>query len=116
MAIPSSKHTKEKIFTRCGPEFDDRENSIVVIVRALYGLNTSNERFRTMLVVFLRTLGFVPSRYDRDVWMRLRDDKSSYGYIHTHVDDFKVVAKTTSIWIKQIVSAFIVKEYGPRNY
>ena len=66
-------HTKLMIYTICGPEFGDREHSIVVIVRALYGLTTSAERFITMLADFLRTLGFVPSRYDRDDWMRLRD-------------------------------------------
>ena len=32
------------------------------------------------------------------------------------MDDFKVVAKTPSIWIEHIVSAFIVKEHRPRNY
>ena len=62
-------HTKEKIYTICGPEFGDREHSIVVIVRDLYGLTTSAERFRTMIADFLRALGFLPSRYDRDFWM-----------------------------------------------
>ena len=98
-------HTKEKIYTRCGPEFGDREHSIAVIVRALYDLTTSAERFRTMLANFLRTLGFVPSRYDRDVWMRLRNNKTGYDYICTHVDDFKVVAKKPSYWIDHIASA-----------
>ena len=59
-------HTKEKIYTRCGPEFGNRQNSIAVIVRVLYGLTTSAERFRKMIAYFLRTLGFAPSRYDRD--------------------------------------------------
>ena len=54
-------HTKEKIFTRCGSEFGSMEGSIAIIVRALYGLTTSAERFRTMLADFLRTLGFTPS-------------------------------------------------------
>ena len=42
-------HTKENIFTRCGAEFGPRANSIAIIVRALYGLTTSAERFRTKL-------------------------------------------------------------------
>ena len=90
-------HTKENIYTKCGPEFGDRAGSIATIIRALYGLTTSAERFRTMLADFLRTLEFTPSHFDRDVWMRLRDDKTGYDYICTHVVDFKVVAKDPSI-------------------
>ena len=109
-------HTKEKICTRYGPGFGYRKHSIAVVVRALYDLTISAERFRTMLADFLRTIGFLPNRYDRDVWMRLKDDKTEYGYIYTHVDDFKVVANNPSIYIEQIVAAFIAKEHVPRNY
>ena len=38
-------------------------------------------------------LEFNPSRYDHDVWMRLRDEKDGYDYIFIHVDDFKIVTK-----------------------
>ena len=85
--------TKEKIYTRVGPEFGNRAYSMALITRALYGLTTSAERFRTLLADYLRSLGFTPSRYDRDVWMRLRDKKDGYDYICSHVDDFKIVAK-----------------------
>ena len=36
-------NTKEKIYTRCSPKFGDREHSVTVIVRALYGLTISDE-------------------------------------------------------------------------
>ena len=42
-------NTNEKIFTRVGSEFGDRAGSIALIVRALYGLTTSAERFHTLL-------------------------------------------------------------------
>ena len=58
---------REKIYTQCGPEFGDRAGVITIIFRALYSLTTSAERFRTMMVDFLRTLEFNPSRFDRDV-------------------------------------------------
>ena len=109
-------NTKEKIFTRCGPEFGKRENSIAISVYALYGITISAERFRTMLADFLRTLFFVHSRFERDVWMRLRDTKDGYDYMYTHVDDFKVIAKDLDIWIERIASIFLIKEYGPRKY
>ena len=90
-------NTKEKIYTRCGPEFGEHQHSIAVIVRALYGLTTSAERFRTMLADFLRIIGFKPTRFDRDVWMRMRDSGDGYDYICTHVNDFKVVAKDITV-------------------
>ena len=69
-----------------------------------------------MFADFLRTLGFVPTRYDRDVWMRLRDTKDGFDYIYTHVDDFKVVAKDAGMWVDRIAHAFLVKHHGPRSY
>ena len=108
--------TKEKIYTRAGPEFGNRAFSMAIITRALYGLTTSAERFRTLLADFLRSLGFSPSRYDRDVWMRLRDDKDGHDYICTHVDDFKIVAKDADSWLQKISHNFLVKSHGPRSY
>ena len=109
-------HTKEKIYTRCGSEFGPHAGSIAVIVRALYGLTTSAERFRTLFADYLRDMGFVPTRYDRDVWMRLREDGTGYCYVCTHVDDFKVVSKNPGKWIEDIAKVFLIKEHGPRAY
>ena len=108
--------TNEKIYTRVGNEFGDRAGSIAIIVKALYGLTTSAERFHTLLADFLRSLGFRPSRFDRDVWMRLREENNGFDYICTHVDDFKVVAKNPMRWIDLIAGAFLIKEHGPRQY
>ena len=109
-------HTKKNFITKCGPEFGDRLGSIAITVRAFYGLTISAERFRAMLAYFIRTLEFIPSRFEREVWMILRDDKTGYYYMCTHVDDFKVVAKNPLIWIDRIESMFLIKEHDPRNY
>ena len=108
--------TKEKIYTRLGSEFTSRAGCIALIVKALYGLTTSAERFRTLLADFIRSLGFTPTRYDRDVWLRLRDDKDGYDYICTHVDDFKIVAREPEKWLQYVQDSFLVKESGPRKY
>ena len=110
--------TLEKVYTRVGPEFSEHaeEGSIAYIVRALYGLTTSAERFHTLLADFLRAQGFTPTRFDRDVWMRLREAQDGYDYICTHVDDFKIVAKEPMIWIDRLAGAFLIKEHGPRQY
>ena len=73
-------------------------------------------RFRTILVDFLRTLDYLPSRFDRDIWMRLRDDKSGYDYICTHVDALKIVAKDPTIWNDRIAAVCLIKEHGARSY
>ncbi len=112
-------NTKEKIYTRCGSEFGPHAaGSIEVIVRALYGLTTSAKRFRTLLFAdYLREMGFVPTRYDRDVWMRLREDGTGYENGCTHVDDFKVVSKNPPRRsIDDIAKVFLIKEHGPRAY
>ena len=108
--------TNEKVYTRVGNEFGEHAGKIALIVKALYGLTTSAERFHTLFADFIRSIGFTPTRFDRDVWMRLRDDKTGYDYICTHVDDFKVVAKDPIKWIDRIAGAFLIKEHGPRNY
>ena len=69
-----------------------------------------------MLADLLRTLDFMTSRFNRDVWMRLRNDKSEYDYICTHVDDFKIFARDPKIWIDRISIVLLIKEHGPRTY
>ena len=92
--------TKEKIYTGLGNEFTSRAGCIVLTVKALRGLTTSAERFKTLLADFIRSLRFTPTRYDRNVWLRLRDDKDGYDYIYTHVDDFKIVAREPEKWLQ----------------
>ena len=83
---------------------------------ALYGLVTSTECFITLLADFLRTLGFAPNCFNRDIWMRIHDSKNEYDYICTHMDDFKVVVKCPDIWIERMASIFFIKEHGTRKY
>lgn len=106
----------EKVYSRAGPEFEDREGSILVFKKALYGLRSSSRAFRAHFADFLRNMGFSATRYDRDVWMRLREECDGYDYICTHVDDFKIVARDPSRWQEQISAAFLLKSVGPPNY
>ena len=50
-----------------------------------------------MLVDFIRTLFFVPSRFGRDIYLRLRDPTDGFDFICTHVDGFKDVAEDPDI-------------------
>ncbi|MGH3056579.1 MAG: reverse transcriptase domain-containing protein, partial [Gaiellaceae bacterium] len=59
--------TREKIYTRAGPEFGDREGQIVTLVKALYGLQTSGAEWQAYFSDSLRALEFKPTRYDTNV-------------------------------------------------
>jgi hypothetical protein len=106
----------EKIYSRAGPEFEEREGAILVFKKALYGLRSSSRAFRAHFADFLRGMGFFACRYDRDVWMRKRETDDGYDYICTHVDDFKIVAREPQRWQEQISAAFLLKSIGPPAY
>ena len=106
----------EKVYTRAGPEFREREGSILVFRKALYGLRSSSRAFRAHFADFLKSMGFVATRYDRDVWMRERETKDGYDYLCTHVDDFKIVARQPDRWKERISAAFLLKSIGPPSY
>ncbi|CAJ1948049.1 unnamed protein product [Cylindrotheca closterium] len=86
------------ITANCLEEIRRARGAVITINKALYGLRTSSRAYRETFAAFMRTIGFQSSRYDRDVWMRLREDNEGYDYLCTHVDDFKVVAKDPQRW------------------
>ena len=47
--------TKEKVYTIAGPEFGKFEGCILIVVKALYGLQTSGNAFATRLTVYYHT-------------------------------------------------------------
>ena len=62
-------NTNDKIFTRFGTEFGEYKKCVAIIVKALYGLTTSAERFRSKFADLLCNIGFKSSRYNHNVWM-----------------------------------------------
>ena len=106
----------EKIYSWAGPEFGDREGTMMVFKKAIYGLQSSSTALRAHFADFLRSLGFSAALYDRDVWMREREEKDGYDYICTHVDDFKIVARDPERWKSHISAVFLLKSIGPPSY
>ena len=106
-------YTKEKIYTRFGHEFGDMKGCLAVIVKALYGLTTSAERFRSKFADLLRSIGFKSSRYDRDVLMIKCPNGNGYDYVCTHVDDFKIIADDPFQYLDCITAVLFVKTHGP---
>jgi hypothetical protein len=60
----------EKVWNVLGPEFGDDAGNNALIVRALYGLNSSGADLRNHLDEFIKHLGWNPCRADRDLWMK----------------------------------------------
>ena len=106
----------EKVYSRAGPKFGDRHNSIMVLTKALYGLLSSSHAFCRHFADFLHSMGFRSVCYDRDIWMWTQEDKTGYDYICTHVDDFKIVACNPNHWLTQISGVFLLKSTGPPSY
>ena len=81
---------REKLWTTAGPEFVNEQGSVMLIVRALYGLKSSGAAWRSKLADTLMDMGYTPSESDRDVWMK-RCQKANgtdyYKYILCYVDD-----------------------------
>jgi hypothetical protein len=65
----------------------------------------------------LRVMGFKPTRFDPDVWLRLRDDKACYyDYIGTHTDGLMIVAQDASHHMSTVRDKYIVKGGGPPSF
>ena len=48
-------YTKEKVFTKCGPELGEHKGKIAIIVKSLYGLTTSAAEWRNLFADKLRS-------------------------------------------------------------
>ena len=70
----------------------------MVIIKALYGLRSSGARFHEALANTLRKEGFIPSKADPDLWMRLAG--SCYEYVCVYVDNLLVVMKEPSAFFE----------------
>jgi len=84
-------NTKEKMYTKLGPEFGDWGGKTVLVKKALYGLIGSCAQFHKHLSMELSKLGFVPSKADSDLWMR--DAGDHYEYVAKYIDDILIIAK-----------------------
>lgn len=112
-AFPTAK-TKEKAYFVANLEFGEQhKGKTVVLVKALYGLASSATAFHAHLADNLRSFGFVTTRFDPDVWIRLSEDKQTYEYICTHVDDFSIFARDPQPIMDLIKTKFEVKSEAP---
>jgi hypothetical protein len=71
---------REKVWFVAGPEFGSRQGTVVRVVRALYGLKSSDAAWREMFNGTVLEMGFVPTVADPDVYRRanVKDDEFKY--------------------------------------
>ena len=100
-----------------GGEFGDREGHTLIIVKALYGLKSSGLRWHQRFSKVLRDMGFIPSRAERDIWMR--DCGDHYEHIATYVDDLIIGSKDPEAIVNTLTSpkyGFKLKGTGDVSY
>jgi len=85
-------------------------NQIAIVQKGLYNLKSSGIRWYLHFAKTICQMGFTPSKYDPDVWYKLREDGEGYDYIVTYVDDFLITAKDAWSYMRHLQSIYTIKE------
>ena len=88
---------REKLWTIAGPEFGSDKGSVMIIVRALYGLKSSGAAWRAKFAESLKGIGYTPSESDPDVWLKQEikpNGSMYYKYMLVYVDNVLHIAHT----------------------
>jgi len=109
-------YTEEKVCFIAGPEFGDRAGHLFVIIKALYGLKSSGRQWHDRLHDVLRSMQFVPSKAEDDIWMRDKGDH--YEYVAVYVDDLLICSKDPKAIITnlEVDNKFKLKGTGPVTF
>ena len=108
----TSTPTRKQIFTNyTGIKFElvgiKTEGTLLEVIKALYGLPTYSKRWHANLSNTLREMGFKPTFFDPDVW--IRRCKGGYDYIRTHANDVLVVAVNPTSILKKLKETYTIK-------
>ena len=106
--------TIERVYTIAGPEFGPLEGCLMIISKALYGLQGSGKAWHSKFADDLYDLGFVPSRADPDLWMRKMDDH--YEYIAIFVDDVTIFSRDPYQILNELKKKYDFKNVGDPEY
>ena len=104
----------EKVWCVAGSEFGSDKGKVLLIVRALYGLNSSGVAWRAMLAKVLREeMHFVPTEADPDVYIRQASKANGelyYEMLLVYVDDILAVSEVAEELVGVIGSKFKLKK------
>ena len=105
--------TEEKVWFRAGPEWGEHVGKPVVIVRALYGLKSSGQAWRSHFAQTLEQMGFKSSLADPDVWFKAAtkpDGEEYYAYIMVYVDDLLCIDLNPKQYMDRVHESFKLKK------
>jgi len=112
----NAESSQKAYVPKAGYEFGTRKGMTIVIIKALYVLSASGADWHRHFSNSLHSYGFEPTRYDKDVWIQLSEDKTHYEHICTYVDDFMIVSKQPEAIMELIKKEYGVKGEGPPLY
>ena len=111
-----------KVYTRVGKEFEIAgfpelpNQSLAQIVRALYGLPSSGRAWHKHLAKTLRKMGFKPTRFDPDVYIRDIKEGTGWDYLGVHTDDVTAVAVDARGVMDELMGHYDIKKSGEPTY
>ena len=103
----------EKIWTYAGPQFGSEKGSIMLILKALYGLKSSGAGFRAHLANTLHDNGFILSNSDPDMWQHppvKPDGQEYYKYILCYVDNILAISHKATQVLEYLQVIFKLKD------
>ena len=107
--------TKEKIYTKAGPEFGPEiEGRMLVVYKSLYRLKTSAARWHKALADMLVALGFKTSKANNNLW--IKDCRDHYEYIATYVDNLLIIRQNLMDVINNLKKKYPLKGVGSPEY
>ena len=93
------------IWTTLGPEWGPDAGKKALIVRSLYGLNSSGASFRNYLADCMKHLGYEPCLADPDLWYKAEvqpeDGFKFYAYVLLYVDNCMAIGHDPLTVLKQ---------------
>ena len=107
---------KEKVHVKVGPELFGKKNEgkTAVIVRALYGLRSSGNAWRSEFSTFItKELGYKSTVADPDVYRKVfkkPDGSQYYSYLIIYVDDVMCVHHNPIITMERIQATYRLKK------
>ena len=104
--------TDEELYIVAGPEFQELEGYILILLKALYGLKSSGKRSTEVIHGILRDMKFLPSKADPCIWLRKAPNLRCYEYIAVYVDDLCIAPESPSAIIQIFKTKYHVKVKG----
>ena len=101
--------TEEKVWFRAGPEWGAHAGKPVLIVRALYGLQSSRQAWRLHFAQTLEQIGFKSSLADPNVWYKPSEKsigEEYYTYLLVYMDDLLCIDEHQRKYMDVIEQSF----------